>query len=479
MIVPNGATLHVIEREPEALPFVGPLLQRWMALEFQPRQCRRAVEELLCHPAFSVDEPLLDARAVTDGGTVATEALLHPSAEYAFRLRVFGPNGSADQVTTRFDESMAVEVAWVLRSLTGDAESVPDLSWLPRTVCTLLTQGESVPVPAFPRVERPGIYRREHGCVVIRSETTSVILDPVSFWMPQAPRTPIAADGGVDAIFITHGHADHYSVPSILAQADPARTTVVVPPVPRTSLLAPNDMVRSLGLFGLDARAPEWGSSIVIGDIHVDVLPFFGEQPVREGQAPHPDLRNWGSCYRFSTPDFTAISLIDSGVDPLGDMADVVRISRDDHGPVDFFLSSLPRFHCPFFFGLPHYYLALPFDRLRELFAQFRTGRLPSVTPGPDGIVDVCRAGRPRYYLPYGNGLEGVGQPIGDVGMSIGEPPEWELVTYLTDRFQHEGIPTTAIGWNPGDWISVERGRVDRMAYERPSRSAEKLDFLS
>ncbi|WP_328433162.1 MBL fold metallo-hydrolase [Streptomyces sp. NBC_00425] len=479
MIVPNGATLHVIEREPEALPFVGQLLQRWMALEFDTQQCRRAVEELFRHPAFPVDESLLDARAVTDGGIVATEALLHPSADYAFRLRLFRENGSAEQVTTRFDTSMAVDVASVLRSLTGDPESVPDLSWLPRTFCALLTHGDSVPMPGFPRIEGPGIYRREHGCVVIRSRTTSVLLDPVSFWMPQAPRDPIAVEGGIDAVFITHGHADHYSVPSVLAHADPARTTVVVPPVPRTSLLAPNDMLRSLRLFGLNAHAPEWGSSIVIGDIHVDVLPFFGEQPVREGQAPHPDLRNWGSCYRFSTPDFTAVSLIDSGVDPLGDMADVVRSSRDDHGPVDFFLSSLPRFHCPFFFGLPHYYLALPFDRLRELFTQFRMGRLPSVTPGPDGIVDVCRAGRPRYYLPYGNGLEGVGKRIGDVGMSMGEPPEWELVSYLTDRFQGEGIPTRAIGWNPGDWISVDRGRADRMVYERASRSAEKSYSLS
>lgn len=63
--------------------------------------------------------------------------------------------------------------------------------------------------------------------------------------------------------------------------------------------------------------------------------------------------------------------------------------------------------------------------------------------------------------------------------MSMGEPPEWELVSYLTDRFQGEGIPTRAIGWNPGDWISVDRGRADRMVYERASRSAEKSYSLS
>ncbi|MGW4201961.1 MBL fold metallo-hydrolase [Streptomyces sp. NPDC004726] len=473
MIVPRGTTLHIIEREPERLPFVGPLLQQWMALEFDPRKCRRAVEDLLGDPSFSVDESLLDARAVTDGGLVATHALLHPEADYALRVQSFGEGGRMRQGTVRFGGSDAVEVASLLRSLTGATETEPELSWLPPDLLPRPASRDSAPASGFPPIERPGIHRREHGCVVIRSATTSVMLDPVSFWMPQGARAPIAASA-IDAVFITHGHADHYSVPSILAHADPARTTVVVPPVPRASLLAPNDMVRSLRLFGLEAVAPKWGSSIVIGDIHVDVLPFFGEQPVREGEAPDPDLRNWGSCYRFSTPDFTAVSLIDSGVDPLGDMADVVRDSREKHGPADFFLSSLPRFHCPFFFGLPHYYLSLPFERLRELFAQYRAGKLPSVTPGPDGIFDVCRAGRPRYYLPYGNGFEGVGNPIGDVGMRIGEPPEWDVMAYLAARFQREGIPTEAIPWNPGDRISLDRGKAVRTACDQPSGQSEK-----
>src|SRR5262249_30174681 len=137
--------------------------------------------------------------------------------------------------------------------------------------------------------------------------------------------------------------------------------TIVVPPVPRTSILSPNDMMPTLRMFGLNSIAPAWGSSLEFGDIQVDVLPFFGEQPVRDGEGPQAGLRNWGSCYRFTTPDFSAIAVIDSGVDPLGDMADVVRASREKSGPVDFLLSSLPRFHCPFFLGLPQYYLTLPF----------------------------------------------------------------------------------------------------------------------
>ena len=462
MIVRRGITLHVVERETETLPFVGSLLRRWMELGFEPAGCRRALEDILREPGSGASESLLNPRAVTDGGLFATDELLYPPAELALRIRAFdAPNCL---VRARLDESSVGEVAALLRWLTGSAEAVPDTSWLPERVLAELARPEPDPPPEFPRIEEPGIYRREHGCVVIRSHTTALMLDPVAFWMPHGLRAPVAIDGAIDAIFITHGHADHFNVASILAYAKDADTPVVVPPVPRASILAPNDMLATLRMFGQKALAPDWGSSLLFGDIRVDVLPFFGEQPVREGEGPHAGLRNWGSCYRFTTPEFTAIALIDSGVDPLGDMADVVRASREESGPADFVLSSLPRFHSPFFFGLPQYYLTLPFDRLRDLFGQYVEGELPSVTPGPDGIVDVCGAGRPRYYLPYGNGFEGLGSSIEDVGMHIGEPPEAEVVRYLADRFACQGVPTTPITWNPGDRVSLRDGRALRVA---------------
>jgi Beta-lactamase superfamily domain len=465
MVVRRGVTLHVVEREPETLPFVWSLLGRWMELEFEPVACRQALEAVLLDPRSGASETLLNPRAVTDGGIFATDALLYPAAELALRIQVFSGDGPARPVRARFDESSAEEVVRLLRWLTGRADGETGFSWLPQWVLDELTRPEPSALLEFPRIEEPGIYRREHGCVVIRSRTTAIMLDPVAFGMPQALRGPVAIDGAIDAIFITHGHADHFNVASILAHVKNANTLVVVPPVPRASLLAPNDMLRTLRMLGQNAAAPSWGSSLRIGDIQVDILPFFGEQPVKEGDGPcHPDLRNWGSCYRFTTPDFTAIALIDSGVDPLGDMADVLRASREGSGSVDFVLSSLPRFHCPFFFGLPQYYLTLPFSRLQSLYGQFIGGTLPSVTPGPDGIVEVCRAGHPRYYLPYGNGFEGVGKPIKDVGMYMGEPSEAEVMCYLTDRLAHHGIPTTPIAWSPGDRISLRAGRAVRMA---------------
>ncbi len=467
MGVRHGIALHVIEREIDAIPFVPSLLKRWMELRFEPASCRTALEELLQDPRSGASELLLQPRAVTDGGLVATEALLYPPPTRALRVIAFEADRAARRATSRFDAAPAPQVATVLRWLTDtDRTGAPPPHGLPARVVEELTRRDPSPPPTFSPIDEPGIYRREHGCVVIRSRTTAVMLDPVSYLMPHAPRDPAVVDGSLAAIFITHGHADHFNVASLLAQARSRDTPVIVPPVPRASLLAPNDMLSTLQLFGQRALAPAWGSSLAFGDIRVEVLPFFGEQPVREGEAPGPDLRNWGSCYRFSTPELTAIALIDSGVDPLGDMADVVAASREKSGPADFLLSSLPRFHCPFFFGLPQYYLALPFARLRALFEQYSAGRLPTVTPGPDGIVDVCRAGRPRYYLPYGNGFEGLGRSITDVGMHIGEPPEHEVLRYLADRFAHHGLPTTPLPWNPGDRVTITEGaaRVVRFA---------------
>jgi hypothetical protein len=194
-----------------------------------------------------------------------------------------------------------------------------------------------------------------------------------------------------------------------------------------------------------------------VGDIDLDVLPFFGEQPTRDAPGPDAAIRNWGNCYRFNTEDFSAIVLVDSGADPLGSMVDVVRSSVESRGPVDVVLSCLREFESPFFGGLTMEWATLPFARLQQLHAQLTSRSLPSTTAGAEGTAELCEAAGARYYLPYANGFSGPGAPISDVGWGAGEPSEAALVTKVSASLARRKAKTAARNWNPGDSVSLGR----------------------
>src|SRR5262249_45019335 len=134
----------------------------------------------------------------------------------------------------------------------------------------------------------------------------------------------------VDGVFITHLHGDHWSLPSIMRSAPAADTPVVVPRVPAPSLLTTQDPIHSLRLTGQRVESRAWSSKVTVGDIEVDVLPFYGEQPVRDAPGLESPLRNWGNCYRFNAPEFSLLILVDSGVDWGGTMVEVIRRSTEE-----------------------------------------------------------------------------------------------------------------------------------------------------
>jgi L-ascorbate metabolism protein UlaG (beta-lactamase superfamily) len=323
------------------------------------------------------------------------------------------------------------------------------------------------PLSEFPRVDAPGIYRREHASLIIRSRTTSIIVDPVCLWRgyPNLWEAPTRCDAEIDAIFITHGHSDHFNIPSILYCARRADVPVIVPHVPRPNCLSVFDMRDALRSFGQNASAPQWWSTVVIGDIVVDILPFYGEQPTRSSPGAPPAIRNWGNCYRFNTPEFSTLVLVDSGVDPAGSMEDVVRISRQQRGDPDVLLTSAAIFLSPFFGGLMNNYMAVPVARLRTLLEDFKALRLPSVTPGPQGIPDLCAASGARYYLTYGNGFgTHIGAPILDVS-GEGQPGEQILLQQIQRDIEAKCIATQAVMWSPGDVATIKNGVLKVLAF--------------
>lgn len=176
-----------------------------------------------------------------------------------------------------------------------------------------------------------------HNTVVVRSERSTVVLDPYLF--PHSPAHPpgyqpfrVADVGHVDAVLITHSHPDHFDPGSLLQF--PLETRVVVPVLERETLLAV-DMARRLRELGFtDVVSLAWGQRTSVGDVEVEALPFFGEQPT-DGDVLHPDVRNNGNTYVVRTPRIAAAFLADSGRDGAGDVKHVAEASRRRDGPVD------------------------------------------------------------------------------------------------------------------------------------------------
>jgi L-ascorbate metabolism protein UlaG (beta-lactamase superfamily) len=313
--------------------------------------------------------------------------------------------------------------------------------------------------------DRPGVYRREHASLVIRSRTTSILVDPIAPFaeLPNLARAPVD-ESTHDAVAITHGHSDHWCPPTILQRVAYPDIPVIVPRVPRSNVLTRPEFKRELQLLGQRVLDPPWNTEVTIGDIVIDILPFFGEQPTKDIALPVRDVRSWGNCYRFNTPDFSTLLLVDCGEDPEGSVVDVCRRSFLRRGPVDLVLACMREFASPFFTGLAQYWAAVPLGSLKELFERLERGDLPSTTAGTEGIARAVEASRARHFAPYANGFEGAGAPICDIGWGEGEPSEAEVSQTLRTHLDRTGHAAQVIRWNPGDAIefSKREARVRR-----------------
>ncbi|MCY1003611.1 MBL fold metallo-hydrolase [Myxococcus sp. MISCRS1] len=439
-----------------AVPFTE-LLDGLLREGFDPEGSRRVLEAAQAR----LGPRLLRPQGVDDGGFLVESPVLFPEQGAWWWV--------LQQGEERWRTRLAVEdvpaVAGFLRAtaLASTLEEVRE-AW-PFDEAGWRDSLFAAGPPPAPWVEPsgPGIYRREHASVLIRSRTTSVLVDPIPLQRRMnhiglAPGN--LAHGPPDALAITHGHVDHWHVPSMLSHLTDASVPVLVPRVPRPNLLTMQDFAQVLGTCGQRALAPQWGETVHVGDIRVDVLPFYGEQPSPDGPPLAEGLRSWGNCYRFTTEDFSCLLLVDSGTDPEGRMEAVVERSRRELGPVDAVLSCQREFLSPFFGGLSHYWAALPWTRLRELYADHLAGRLRSATAGPAGVAQVCAAAGARWFLPYANGFEGVGRAIQDVGWGLGEPSEAACGAAVRDHLKVLGVGTKVLDWSPGDVARFERGEL-------------------
>jgi hypothetical protein len=390
-------------------------------------------------------------RGLSDGGLLVARELLFPRRARQYLFGCQKP-GEPEAVWLIPPEQLPELASFIREAAHSSPKRVRSI-WPGEPPSVFLASRKR---PPGPRLRRPGIYRREHACLAIRSRTTTVLVDPIDLAgvSPAVTRPLPALSEPVHAVAITHGHEDHWHLPSALTAAGGPEVPVIVPRVPRANLLCLEDFQKDLARCGQSVRAPGWHSSIRIGDILVDVLPFYGEQPTRDAPGPAPELRSWGNCYRFTTEDFSCVVLADSGIDPLGSVVDALAASRLQRGPVDVVLACQREFASPFFGGLATYWAALPYRRLQTLQAQMARGRLPSTTAGIPVLVEVCRVAGAEFFLPYANGYQGPGRAISDIGWGQGEPSEESCSAKMNATFRRKGMRTRAPQWNPGDaWV--------------------------
>jgi hypothetical protein len=450
------------------------LLRAFFRERFEAAACERVRQSAVA--AFDLDEGLFRPGALARDELLFVDDVYVPVRPRRWRLSIGRVNSDELRVEIPIDDDDARALADMIR-LGARTEDVDEFrayaeSLGPVALSLLLDRNtRSLHAPAWPDARRAGIHRREHASLLVRSATTTILFDPLLLLrdLPNLTSLPAELAEHIDAVVITHGHGDHFHIPSILASAPDPATPVIVPRVPRTSLLTPFDFAASLQAVGQATIPLGWGEATVIGDIEIRALPFYGEQPTRAGPGAPDGVRNWGNCYRVTTPELSLLVIVDGDDDPAGSMSAVAASSFATDGPVDVVLSCLRTFASPFFGGLHDYWATLRFSRLRELLEQHEASTLPSTTAGPDGTADVCVAAGARWYLPYANGFEGVGGPIRDIGWGSSEPSEDDAVARTSAELTARSAPTRAHSWRPGDAafkdggvLRIVRGQADR-----------------
>jgi hypothetical protein len=472
MFLPGtSVTFRPASERASEVPFQQ-LLDGCLEARFDRTRCAALIEA--AEASGRLRPGLLDAGRMRRGERFATDALLFPRSDvWELSIDRDPPGGAPEGRAPRRwsvgvpDAEVASASAW-LRDVARGQDARDRAGKAALEVAGWVSDGSVTP-RAWPRDRRPGVYRREHASVLVRSETTSVLIDPIALageLLPMISEAPAAREEDLDAILVSHSHGDHWHVPSLLLHAARA-TKVVVPFVPRVNLLTPVSFGRACTLAGLDVVEAPWDARLQVGDIEVDVLPFFGEQPTTSSGEPSSEVRNWGNCYRLTTPDFSVLVLVDAGRDARGSVVDVAAQTRRERGPVDVVMSCLRRFPSPFFGGLARYFACLPFDELESLFRRYEAGVHEETTAGIEGAARACAAAGARFFLPYAHGFEGVGAPITDVGWGAGEASEATLLGELAGALRAVGASTRVAAWTVGARAEIGRSlRIESLARE-------------
>jgi hypothetical protein len=303
----------------------------------------------------------------------------------------------------------------------------------------------------------PGIYRLQHASILYKTKTTGILIDPHFYSTYECHGMdssdinilPTNLERHINAILISHSHGDHFHLPTLMMMS---RTMpIIVPKVPRSTILCENMHQILCNLGFTNVIAVDWYSDpLVIGDIEVHILPFYGEQPLLNEPPQHPDLRNWGNTYVLKTQDYTSWLLIDSGKDSMGDMFEVASYVQRKFGSIDFLLSNLREFfigyqQCnPFYIsGQGEYWLSLSTEQIKR----FPSMKEHCITLGAEGVAKICQILKVYHFLPYAHLWSSLG--------SFGQD-ELILLAQLQQALKEQkGCETVIFPWKIGEGYSL------------------------
>lgn len=319
----------------------------------------------------------------------------------------------------------------------------------------------STPVRAAPH----SIRRFQHACLEFRGAGGSILVDPhfqSAYGSGDGSVLRPASVGKPDAILISHGHGDHFDLTTLMQF--PRDTPIVVPRVPRGSMLSGDDaaLLRAMGFSRV--YDPPWFSSLAFGDQRVEVLPFYGEQPWRWDEPADPALRNWGNTYLIRAPRHTTWVVIDAGFEHAQSCVELAAQIREEYGPPDLMLSTLRTFHWfpRAITGDGRYWWALSKQQMRAA-RQWNTTREP-LTLGPLGVARALAAGGIGHYAPYAHLWAPPGTPVG-----TGEahtPFERDMAAEVKRHVASAGAAARVLDWNVGDSLAFRaRGDFDLIPY--------------
>lgn len=253
-------------------PKVPDVLRGYVELTYDlnHRASPRFIEPLLYHSPFYKESSQSLSLRLIDGDT----------RKYVFSTPRLDRDGSV-HVSRPFRHE-AIDALFAMRHRPGPVEPVREaLGVEPADHEHFSTFFTEAPPRRVPRYEGPGVRVRYfgHASVLIESRGVSILTDPViSYPFPtDLPRYTIAdLPDVVDYALITHGHADHLMLETLLALRDRIGT-IVVPRAGGGALEDPSLalMLRRIGF----QRVVELGelSSIEVPGGSITGMPFLGE----------------------------------------------------------------------------------------------------------------------------------------------------------------------------------------------------------